>query len=919
MQTSEYDNRLYLPLTLKNGLDVLLVHDQQCKKNAVSMAIQAGHFRDPANCEGLLHLLEHMLFLGNNVFPEANGLSDYLSHHGGNINAWTGTEFSNFHFEVPSYYLPQSMEQFCQMLSAPLLDKEQIEKEICAIDAEYKLKHKDDLRRLYQVHKETCNPEHPFSQFSVGNQETLGQHSIDDLSLLLRNVHRDFYIAGNMRLCIVSDIPLDILKELTEQCFSKLRQTELLEDVKLPPLYLPEQLGVKIHIQPIQRARRLIISFALPDTHCFYRSKPLGLISHIIGDEGHGSLLHYFKQKNWATSLSAGGGIQGSNFKDYNLNLQLTEYGLEKIDDILEAIFSYLVMLRSDINESWRYQEKITLAKQAFDFSDASKPIDDAIHYANQMFNYPIEHVIAGDYLLDEPDYKTVFYLLDFICPSNMRVKIIHPNAKTNKRAKWYRTPYAINSLEPSLIAKLQNPINIEQLTLPKQNPFIIESTQLKPLDKALEYPAKIIDSEGLDLWFGQDHKFKQPKGDCFLSFDCGVVAEGVEVSTYKRLWVAMLMEEFSQEYYQAGVAGLHYHLYPHQAGFSLHTNGFSQKQLDLCMALFDRLNTPHNFERYFDQVRNKHWQALQNTLVNKPINRLFNRLSVILQRYSYAPVDMLPVVENATIEHIVNVQKQLFDDVFIEGFLHGDWTRQQAENLGGFLAEKRKLYPSGKRIPRDVINLCGGERYIHQVSSQHDDSAAVIYFQSPSASKEDTALTILTEQLIASPFFNILRTEKQLGYLVGSGYMPFNQHPGMAFYVQSPTISADRLISEIKTFIDDSLNDIKQFETIWPQVKSSVIKQLAENDTNLTMKSQRLWMAIGNDDHEFSSQSKLAGKVDEIEFEQVIQFCQRLLKTNDFGEMVLFCAGKRPNIPYKNGRVITDAAEFKRQAAYII
>jgi insulysin len=919
LQTSEYDNRLYLPLNLKNGLDVLLVHDQECKKNAVSMAIQAGHFRDPENFEGLLHLLEHMLFLGNKAYPEANGLSEYLSHHGGNINAWTGTEFSNFHFEVPSFYLPQSMEQFCQMLSAPLLVSEQIEKEICSIDAEYKLKKKDDLRRLYQVHKETCNPAHPFSQFSVGNKETLGQHAIDELADLLRNVHRDFFIASNMRLCIVSDIPLEILKELTEQCFSKIRSAKLPEQIKLPALYLPEQLGVKIHIQPIQRARRLIISFALPDTLPFYRSKPLGLISHIIGDEGHGSLLHYFKQKNWATSLSAGGGIQGSNFKDYNLNLQLTEYGLEKIDDILETIFSYMAMLRRNVTESWRYQEKITLAKQAFDFGDASKSIDDAIHYANQMFNYPIEHVIAGDYLLDEPDTESVFHLLDFICPTNMRVKIIHPNAKTNRRAKWYRTPFAISPIAPSLLAKLHNPANVEQLSLPQQNPYIVQNTHLKPLDKALEYPCKIVNTQGLDLWFGQDHKFKQPKGDGFLSFDCAVVAGGVEVSTYKRLWVAMLMEEFSQEYYQAGVAGLNYHLYPHQAGFSLHTNGFSQKQLDLCMALFERLNSAHNFERYFEQIRNKHWQALQNTLVNKPINRLFNRLSVILQRYSYAPVDMLPVVENATIEHIVQVQKQMFSEVFIEGFLHGDWTQKQAQNLGEFLSLKRDLYPCGNRIPRDVINLCNSERHIHQVSSQHDDSAAVIYFQSPSASKEDTALTILTEQLIASPFFNTLRTEKQLGYLVGSGYMPFNQHPGMAFYVQSPTTSAGRLIDEIKTFIDESLINIQQFEKIWPQVKSSVIKQLAENDTNLTMKSQRLWMAIGNDDHEFSSQSKLAGKVNEIEFEQVIQFCHRLVKTNDFGEMVLFCAGKRPNIAFKNGQVITDAAEFKRQASYII
>ena len=45
----------------------------------------------------------------------------------------------------------------------------------------------------------------------------------------------------------------------------------------------------------------------------------------------------------------------------------------------------------------------------------------------------------------------------------------------------------------------------------------------------------------------------------------------------------------------------------------------------------------------------------------------------------------------------------------------------------------------------------------------------------------------MLAEQLIATPFFNQLRTEQQLGYLVGSGYIPYNQHPGIGFYIQSP------------------------------------------------------------------------------------------------------------------------------------
>ena len=32
-----------------------------------------------------------------------------------------------------------------------------------------------------------------------------------------------------------------------------------------------------------------------------------------------------------------------------------------------------------------------------------------------------------------------------------------------------------------------------------------------------------------------------------------------------------------------------------------------------------------------------------------------------------------------------------------------------------------------------------------------------------------------------------ILRTQQQLGYVVGTGNLPLNRHPGLVFYIQSP------------------------------------------------------------------------------------------------------------------------------------
>ncbi|MEC8489024.1 MAG: insulinase family protein, partial [Pseudomonadota bacterium] len=78
-------------ITLPNGLRVMLCHTPEANESFVSMAVRAGHFYDPNDCQGLAHLLEHMLFMGSRHFPKPNAINGFIEQHGGSINAWTGT------------------------------------------------------------------------------------------------------------------------------------------------------------------------------------------------------------------------------------------------------------------------------------------------------------------------------------------------------------------------------------------------------------------------------------------------------------------------------------------------------------------------------------------------------------------------------------------------------------------------------------------------------------------------------------------------------------------------------------------------------------------------------------------------------------------------------------------------------------
>lgn len=219
--SSPNDHRAYRHVTFDNGLAVLLVEDLQSTEAAASLVVGVGHFNDPIARPGMAHFLEHMLFLGTDKYPEAGEFSAFINQHGGSNNAWTGTEHTSYFYSIDAAQFEASLDRFSQFFIAPRFDVTLVERERHAIESEFSLKLKDDIRRIYQVQKETVNPAHPFAKFSVGNLETLAG-SQSDLQAELLHFYRTHYSADKMTLCIVAPLALDTLGKLAQQYFLKL-------------------------------------------------------------------------------------------------------------------------------------------------------------------------------------------------------------------------------------------------------------------------------------------------------------------------------------------------------------------------------------------------------------------------------------------------------------------------------------------------------------------------------------------------------------------------------------------------------------------------------------------------------------------------------------------------------------------------
>ena len=91
-----FDEKRYRVVQFANGLRACLVSDPLAEVAGASVNVHAGSFHDPSGFSGLAHFHEHMLFLGTKLFPGEDEFDCYLSQHGGQCNAFTADEDTNF-------------------------------------------------------------------------------------------------------------------------------------------------------------------------------------------------------------------------------------------------------------------------------------------------------------------------------------------------------------------------------------------------------------------------------------------------------------------------------------------------------------------------------------------------------------------------------------------------------------------------------------------------------------------------------------------------------------------------------------------------------------------------------------------------------------------------------------------------------
>ncbi len=188
---------------LPNGLEVFLVQNSQVPLVTIMITFRAGAIVETEQLNGLCHLYEHMLFKGNERFPNQTEFMAAMKRLGvGNWNGGTSTEYVTYFFTIPAKHLAEGLEFWAAAVQNPLLREDELKLERQVVYNEIAGKQANPEYRLRQAQIHALYPDYWFRRDVGGNLQVIRSATIEQL----RFIRQKFYVPNNAALFVAGDI-----------------------------------------------------------------------------------------------------------------------------------------------------------------------------------------------------------------------------------------------------------------------------------------------------------------------------------------------------------------------------------------------------------------------------------------------------------------------------------------------------------------------------------------------------------------------------------------------------------------------------------------------------------------------------------------------------------------------------------------
>eukprot|EP00548_Thalassiothrix_antarctica_P015226 CAMPEP_0194175336 /NCGR_PEP_ID=MMETSP0154-20130528/9376_1 /TAXON_ID=1049557 /ORGANISM="Thalassiothrix antarctica, Strain L6-D1" /LENGTH=1065 /DNA_ID=CAMNT_0038889095 /DNA_START=460 /DNA_END=3657 /DNA_ORIENTATION=+ len=536
---------------------------------------------------------------------------------------------------------------------------------------------------------------------------------------------------------------------------------------------------------------------------------------------------------------------------------------------------------------------------------------------SNSLEEFNSQPRVKGDYYSTQDELlrrtkKLVQQLLDdYMTVDNVLITTMSQSFAENEKdfltEQWYGTKYRAKPIPSTTIQRWKNAFAPRGITYPKPNVFIPTEKGLNvripvPLSKlnepkAIELedrlkpippPTKIRDDDRWTVYYKPDDRFGQPKAFVVFQLLSTEPYDSPEKVALGMLYQECAIDRLEEYAYDARLAGLSYDLQILPRGVRVTFGGYNDKLQEFATSIIQTLTSskvlPRNkaeFDRYIDTIQ----RGLAAFDVKQPYAHASYYAYQTLQPRSFQ-------YGNAVIRSAMSKIKSASQ---LESYLNTCWKRAaKAEALlQGNLSQKEalelintidtalsftklddpKYYPprlTALSLPSSATQLT-----VSDSNPVNDNAAVHVMLQSVSRSTKDQILIEILSAIVSEPFYNQLRTQQQLGYIVSSGIRAIEDTRTIAFIVQSGKEPVSKLTKEILKYLDSLATYLEKDvsrATFGTYVKA-LIDRKTEPEKLLGAETTRHWNEIASGKFVFNRMAVEVGAALDLTKDDLLQF----------------------------------------------
>jgi len=172
---------------IDNGLVVISEEMKGLRSISLGFFTKRGARDEEPSKKGVTHFLEHMLFKGTKK-RTAKEIASTLEDRGGGIDAITAKEFLSIFARFLDEDLEIAMDLLSDLVTSPLLDEKEVEREKGVILEEYRGFYDAAEDYVFHLLYRSMFDEHPLAYEILGTPETISQMRREDLFMRWRDI-----------------------------------------------------------------------------------------------------------------------------------------------------------------------------------------------------------------------------------------------------------------------------------------------------------------------------------------------------------------------------------------------------------------------------------------------------------------------------------------------------------------------------------------------------------------------------------------------------------------------------------------------------------------------------------------------------------------------------------------------------------